>query len=275
MTGTAGRLLLLLLCLTAQAARGDSAASPAEAPEPTGTPDSLRTYTASAFDPRSGRHLFDEEHCEAYRSGCMVWSQVTYRDTAGAVLAEKHLRFADHPRVPEMQVVDRRDGYLEGVSVQGDALVLFRCAPEGEPERRVLPLDERTVVDGGLYHLILEHWDYLESGQTLPFRLALPSKLNCYAFRARALGYAVRDGRPIVRLRVEPASLFLRLVAPRIDVVLDRRTRHPVAYEGISSFGGSGQGRRYRARMEISPPTVSTLAVRTAASDSTGLVGAL
>lgn len=230
--------------------------------------DSVRTFTASAYEIDSGGYLFDEEHREGYRQGRLRWSQITYRDRNGVILARKSLGFGDNLLIPEVQLTDRRDGYFEGATVQDGALVLYRGVGKGTPDRRILRIDDATVVDGGLHNLILQRWDDLLEGETVRFQLAVPSRLNCYAFRIRARGGAVRDGRTVVRLRVEPASLLVRLIAPRVDVTLDVHSRHPVEYEGISTFGRQGWGPRYRARMRISDPVASPLAASTAPVDS-------
>ena len=117
--------------------------------------DSVRTFNATAFDQTSGELLFCEEHRDGYGRGRRIWSQITYRDPAGEVIAEKFLGFAGSATAPEMHLADRRDGYREGVSVQDGSLVLFRSSDSsgGPPERRVLPLAERTVVDLSLIHI--------------------------------------------------------------------------------------------------------------------------
>jgi hypothetical protein len=59
-----------------------------------------------------------------------------------------------------------------------------------------------------------------------------PSRLDEYAFRIRKL--EEKGDRLSVRLEID--NWFLRLFAPHVDAVYDRKNGHLLRYEGISNI---------------------------------------
>ena len=213
------------------------------------------TYWAAAHDLQTGEFLYREVHREAYVDGRVQASHVVYRDSAGDTIAAKILRFDERLATPGFQLEDRRHGYAEGVEVNGDTLALFRRRSRTtDRETEVLTMDGPAVVDGGFDHAVRETWQELMAGGKVAFDFVVPNKLNSYRFRIRKTADTVHDGRPAVRLKIEAANFFVRLIAPDIKLTYDLASRRLQVYEGISNLADPESGKRYRARIEFTYP---------------------
>lgn len=212
------------------------------------------SFYAWAFDLATGDLLYVEEHRETHRAGRPHHSQVVYR-VEGDTIATKAVWFGARPSSPDFHLVDRRDGYMEGVEARGDSLVLARrWSGEAQTETRVLDSSMAAVVDGGFDHAVREAWGDLMDGGHVTFDFAVPSKLKSYRFRIRKTGDGTHGTRQTVLLRIEPANSFARLIAPHIDLTYDRESRRLLKYVGISNLADTDTGRRYRVRIEFTYP---------------------
>lgn len=77
----------------------------------------------------------------------------------------------------------------------------------------------------------------LARGTRLELAYAIPSRLETYDMRVRALG---ESAGPTVRVRAEFSSWVLRLLAPNLDVDYDRETRRLLRYRGLSNLTFEG-----------------------------------
>ena len=110
----------------------------------------------------------------------------------------------------------------------------------GDRTRRIPPPADpaRLLVAGqGLDRLVRARLPELARGTRLELAYAIPSRLETYDMRVRALG---ESAGPTVRVRAEFSSWVLRLLAPHLDVDYDRETRRLLRYRGLSNLTFEG-----------------------------------
>lgn len=90
--------------------------------------------------------------------------------------------------------------------------------PPAKGSSENLPPD--TVVDDTLYPFLLAHWDDLMRGDAVKFHFVSLEWKRTFVFRFVKAGELVQNGRPVVRVKMEPASLLLaRFVNPLVFTV--------------------------------------------------------
>lgn len=179
-----------------------------------------------------GRVAYVEEHRVRREGERVVAAETRYLDPAGRPVARLVSDYGRDPFAPDYRYEDLRTGEVEEVALRDGGLELRA----GE-RRRLLPLDRRRPLAAGqgLDRLTRARLTELARGEVLRVSLALPSRLEAYDFRIRAL--PVGPGGPL-RVRIEPASFLLRLLAPSIEADYERETGRLVAYRGVSNVAG-------------------------------------
>ena len=180
---------------------------------------------------RGGEVLYEEEHEVEREDGRMRAATTVYRDPSGRTIAELRTDFSQDPFAPSYTFRDLRTGAEEEVRVEEGEL---RLTAGGRV--RALPRPAQLATGQGLDRLVRARLPALVAGEVLRVVYAVPSRHDTYAFRVRAVG----EGGPTVRVRVELASLVLRLLAPDMEVEYGRDTGRLLRYRGASNlaFGG-------------------------------------
>jgi stearoyl-CoA desaturase (delta-9 desaturase) len=209
----AGALLTALLLVTPHGARADEA----------------ERFTGTARG-RDGAVLYTEEHVVELDGGRPRAAVTTYRDPAGARIAELRTDFSADLFAPGYAFTDLRTGAVEAVAVGPGDLRL-----EAGGRARTLPRPARLATGQGLDRLVRDRLEALAGGEELRVRYAIPGRLDAYEFRVRGRA----DGER-VRVRVEPASFFLRLLAPELRVDYDRASGRLLRYRGASNLTFAG-----------------------------------
>lgn len=177
-----------------------------------------------------GAVLYVEDH-EVRRDGDrLVSARTVYRDPAGRTLAVLRTDFSEDPFAPSYVFEDLRGAPVELVARTPGGLELRA----GDRTRRIAaPRDpaRRLVTGQGLDRLVRARLPELAGGARLELAYAIPSRLDAYDLRVRALG-----GGATVRVRAEFSSWVLRLLAPSLEVEYDRETRRLLRYRGVSNL---------------------------------------
>ena len=175
-----------------------------------------------------GAVAYVETH-EVRISGGRVTSAETRYDRAdGRTIARLVSAYLPGSFAPDYEFRDLRTGALEAVRRGPDGVRL----QDGD-RTKVLPLpDDMPLVAGqGLDRYARAHLDELARGEVLRVSLALPGRLDAFGFQLR--GERLENGR--VRVRFEPSSFFLRILAPSLEGEYDPVTRRLVRYVGVSN----------------------------------------
>jgi hypothetical protein len=177
---------------------------------------------------RDGAVAYVETHEVRVSGGRVTSAETRYDRPDGRTIARLSSAYAPGSFAPDYEFRDLRTGTVEAVRLGPDGVRL----QDGD-RTRILPLqDELPLVAGqGLDRYARAHLEELARGEVLRVSLALPGRLDAFGFQLR--GERLESGR--VRVRFEPTSFFLRILAPSLEGEYDPVTRRLVRYVGVSN----------------------------------------
>jgi hypothetical protein len=204
-----------------------------------------RQYVARAYSLETGEVLYTEHHRELWDDGRLVGGLVEYRDAAGQTFARKELSFERSLFAPSFRMVDERDDFEEGADWSSEGLRLFALREGDEREKLIAEPPAEAVIDAGFHRFMQALLPELVAGNDGEFRFAVPSFGRFIKFRVTMIERS--DSGGWVRLRMTPASAFLRLLTDPIDLVysLDGRL---LEFEGVTNIPDEA-GERHLARI--------------------------
>jgi hypothetical protein len=178
-----------------------------------------------------GRVAYRESHEVRLREGRVTYAETRYADAEGRPIARLVSDYGAHPFAPDYEYRDLRTGSREALRREGDGVAL----EDGERIRVLAALPDRPLVAGqGLDRYARAHLRELARGEELRVELALPGRLDTYAFLLRA----ERGPGGALRVRIEPESFFLRLLAPSLEAEYDPENGRLLRYRGVSNVTG-------------------------------------
>jgi hypothetical protein len=89
------------------------------------------------------------------------------------------------------------------------------------------------VIDDTLYPFMMAHWDDLMRGNAVKFRFVSLEWERTFEFRLVKAGESVRNGQPVVQIRMEPTGMFVaKLVNPLLFTVEKNDPHRILSYIG-------------------------------------------
>jgi hypothetical protein len=175
-----------------------------------------------------GSVAYVETHEVRLAGGRVTSAETRYARPDGRTIARLTSAYAPGSFAPDYEFQDLRTGAREAVRRDANGVLL----QDGD-RARVLPLPEDLplVAGQGLDRYARAHLDRLARGEVLEVSLALPGRLDAFGFQLK--GERLASG--LVRVRFEPTSFFLRLLAPSLEGEYDPATRRLVRYVGVSN----------------------------------------
>jgi hypothetical protein len=175
-----------------------------------------------------GSVAYVETHEVRISDGRVLKAETRYMRPDGRTIARLVSDYAPGSFAPEYEFQDLRTGVREAVRRDGNGVRLL----DGDKSRTLpLPDDVPLVAGQGLDRYARANLDRLARGEELRVSLALPGRLDAFGFRLR--GEKLENGR--IRVRFEPTSFLLRLLAPSLEGEYDPATRRLVRYVGVSN----------------------------------------
>lgn len=208
-------------------------------------------FKGEAFDLKSGKFIYSENHEEHWKNGKHMFSVVRYKDPQGNTLAEKKIYFDRHLQRPHYLLKDLRDGYTEGIKYAGGAVrLLSRRNDKEELKEKTVSIPGPAVYDGGFDYFVRENFDKLLTKKPISFNFAVPIELDYFKFRVVYQKEEVIRDRKAVTFRMEPANIVIRQLVSPIYISYDIEKRRLLRYKGISNVNDS-KGKSYKARIEF------------------------
>ena len=235
---TALTLLLAALAFTAEAGERDV---------------EFRGY---AYDLDTGRFLYTEVHKQVIDNDRWVGGTISYYGPDGARIGHKTLDFSKDPYVPVYRLdLTAGGGYAEGITAVGDDAIELEKKGYNSTKRRKATVKRRgtMVADSGFHSFLRDRFDDLVAGKPVPFTFVVSGELDTFKFRAQRIADGSFEGKPAVRLQVEPDTL-LRLLAEPLEVLYDPAERKLLEYRGVSNLHDPRTFEAYRVRI-IYPST--------------------
>ena len=179
-----------------------------------------------------GSVAYVETHEVRISGGSVTSAETRYDHPDGRTIARLVSAYAPGSFAPDYEFQDLRTGAREAVRRDPNGVRL----QDGDRDRLLpLPVDVPLVAGQGLDRYARAHLDELSRGEVLEVSLALPGRLDAFGFRLR--GEKLASG--IVRVRFEPTSFFLRILAPSLEGEYDPDTRRLVRYVGVSNVAAA------------------------------------
>jgi hypothetical protein len=109
-------------------------------------------------------------------------------------------------------------------------LFSYNKGPEGHAKTEISRELCRTdcLINDMIPPFIVSHWEELMNGKTVKFRCVIVSRLETVGFKLAKESETTWQGRPVVQIRMAPASFFVaRIVKPLIFTV-EKAERHRI-----------------------------------------------
>jgi hypothetical protein len=200
--------------------------------------DGTHTFQGYAYDLETGAFLYTEVHKQAIAGERWLGGTIDYYAPDGASIGHKVLDFSADPYVPLYQLdLSTGGGYMEGVKAVTAETIAMQKKGYGSNKVRSATVKRKgtMVADSGFHSFLRDRFSDLVAGKTAEFTFAVSGELDQFKFRARRVEDGTFEGKPAVRLKVEP-STWLRLLADPLEVLYDPEQRKLLEYRGISNL---------------------------------------
>lgn len=195
---------------------------------------------SNAYDLKSGKFIYSENHNEYYRSGQHTYSIVEYKDPKGKVLARKKIEFGKKKTQPDFYLEDFRTGYTDRAELISQASQTFRLqhrrSKNQELKTKSIRVPGNVVVDGGFDYFVRDNFETLSAGKRITGNFVLTNRLDyfqCRVYKSRDLKY---KGRDAVQFILQPENFLIRQLADKIIVTYDKKSKRLLEYIGISNI---------------------------------------
>ncbi|MEM7184988.1 MAG: hypothetical protein AAF518_29105 [Spirochaetota bacterium] len=211
------------------------------------------SFRGNAYDAKSGKFLYSENHTEYYRDGKHHHSVVLYRARGGKILVRKYITFAYSKTKPSYTLKDKRDGYLERVRNKGKVLqVQFQKNRKQSLKSENIKNTWDTVVDGGFDYYIRQNWDKIVKSPR-KFLFVAPSQQDSFRFRISYVKRLKYKGSDCAKFEMVLSNAMLRLLVKPITLYYTVSDRRLKGYRGISNINDS-KGKSYFVNIVFSYP---------------------
>ncbi|BFM14826.1 hypothetical protein R50073_10090 [Maricurvus nonylphenolicus] len=213
---------------------------------------------AEAFDSRKRQLLYTEHH-QLDHTG--MQHQVQYRCPEGRLLASKSLDYSAGTFAPSFTMsfethdleygAQRQEGSEQHEAATTHLTLFNRPAAENDQLRvthqQQLSWDKPSplVIDGGINHFIVEHFDTLAAGTPVSFDFGLSLRLSTVKLQLERVSpkqlpvklqdYSVNADTSAI-FRAQAKNWLVRQLAPEIFFVYDIALRDPVLFYGPSNL---------------------------------------
>ncbi|MES0872610.1 hypothetical protein [Sinimarinibacterium thermocellulolyticum] len=216
---------------------------------PLGAQTTVDRFYGYAFDLKTDAYLYTEVHEQVIEDGRWVRGSIAYYRPDGSRIGFKPLDFSADPFVPVFELSLDDTGYREGITDNGDPIVVMRREKAGAAvETRRIAREGLTCADSGFHNVLVANFDRLMQRERVQLRLVVAGSLDQFKFRARRIDDGTFEGRTTARFLVEPDSL-LRFVVDPLELSYDPDTRRLLEYRGLSNIPDPKTGKPYVTRI--------------------------
>jgi len=197
------------------------------APDSAGT----RVYRGLVFAPTPGdaEALYHYERRVLATSDGLTATHITH-NTQGAVLIVEAATVSPAYVLRRLDIANRQTGNSGSAVASTDGRhVDFTLLQAGKERTRRETIGDPLVSGPSLHGFVLQHWDVLASGATVPVRMVVLDELRTYGFDIRQVREG-DDGR--TTFSITPRNWLVRLAVAPLRVTFDKITRHVLRYEG-------------------------------------------
>lgn len=185
---------------------------------------------------KDGKLVYREKHIVEFEGGEVKSSVTEYTAPEGKLLARLTNSYQKSLNSPENTMDDLRGKNKHGVRYAGDQLLMFN-QDEGAREeiKKLDPEDSKgkLVVGGqGLHYYLVKNLEEVIKRGKLDLKFLIPGRLDAYDFYLKVAG----KEEETVTFEIEIDNWFLRLFAPKLKLVYQRKTPRLLRYSGLSNI---------------------------------------
>jgi hypothetical protein len=150
-------------------------------------------------------------------------------DPNGDVIIAEQAQFTPAYALQRFDATNKQLGYSGSVELsRGGRHLDYRLNQNGKLTTASEDVADPVVAGPQLHGFILQHWDALAQGNSIPVRMIVMAKKTTYGFDIRRDAQA--DGR--TSFAITPSSWLVRLLVAPLSVTFDAATKNVVRYEG-------------------------------------------
>ncbi len=202
--------------------------------------DGTHTFNGYAYDLESGKFLYTEVHKQAISGERWLGGTIDYYAPDGSRIGHKTLDFSQDPYVPVYRLdLVTGGGYMEGVKAVSADTIEMQKKGYGSAKVRSASVKRKgkgaLVADSGFHSFLRDRFPELLAGKPVEFTFAVSGELDAFKFRAKRIEDGTFEGKPAIRLKVEPAT-WLRFLVDPLEVLYEPAQRKLLEYRGISNL---------------------------------------
>ena len=209
------------------------------------------TFRGYAYDLDSGKFLYTEIHQQRISGDRWVGGTIDYYAPDGSQIGHKTLDFSQDPYIPIYKMtLTPAGGYMEGITaLSADRIEMERKGYNTDKVRTAsIKRRDPTVADSGFHSFLRDRFADLVAGKTVEFTFAVSGELDRFKFRATRVADGTFEGKPALRVKIEPDTL-LRLLADPLEVLYEPNQRKMLEYRGVSNLHDPKTFEAYKVRI--------------------------
>jgi len=176
---------------------------------------------ASVFEIGSNRQklLYRYERTESMKGSQRV-GMARYFDLDGKEVCSEEL-ITEDGKLVKYTVEDKQTNELSVAETVGDRVAMIYTKGEKTKSKEIRPEPNFTAGPMMLYYL-KEHWDELNAGKDIPFRIPVIDRLDTFGFKFFKIGEETIEKRQAVSIRMKPQSFIIAAIVAPIHLKIEK-----------------------------------------------------
>ena len=209
--------------------------------------DTIVKTVGYAWDLDTNEYAYTEVSEDRMVAGRWVGGTTHYFAADGTEFAVKTAAPGQDELLPLYRLEIPKLPYAEGITGNGDQILMTRQTGD-KAEHGAAPREGIVVADFGLSDLLSRHLDELQRGATLKFRVAAPSVLDTFRFRAQRVADTLFENQAATQVQVDMDSLLHLFTGP-LTFVYNAASRKLVEFRGNSGLINPRTGKAWTVRI--------------------------
>lgn len=150
-------------------------------------------------------------------------------DPSGRLIIAETARVSPNYTLERFEVVNQQAGFTGSVEVSnGGRHLVYELNDHGARSKTTEEVADPVVSGPSLFGFILQNWEPLKAGTTIPVRMLVMKDKTTYGFDVKF----DKQSNGHASFTVTPSSFLIRLAIAPLRVVFDASTKNAIRYEG-------------------------------------------
>lgn len=208
-----------------------------------------KNYIGYAYDLKTNELIYTEIYKETYKDRKHIFTKNVYKDKNKMIIGYRESNYSKNPFIPEFSLKNYKIGYEEGCIVSEKGFRLYHKEKDKNVKfSEVFPFSDEIVVDSGIHHFVLKHFEDLKNNKVLKVKIGIPSQLKLFPFLIKKEMEYQQNGRNLMRIKIYIDNFFVSMLVDPVLVDYDIDKKVFFQYIGISNIYDENY-KSYRARM--------------------------